>query len=253
MTREDAAIFEARCAALVDAVTRHSHTLGVALTKEAAEKVSPLVIWMSYLYRSVTEEHARPLLKGGQSAIIEALGCISLGLVRPAIFAMRTEIELIHSWMYFNDHPVEWDFAHQTGSKYPMLSQTRKYLSSYNRRFDERYNLLLRSKSRGMDNPYELLSIHVHAMTVGAMPSLHDLQSIVQGEALCRECVKLQQDVVNISPIRLRHGMPTDGRIFRAGSWMVSERDYRIRMCRICFDKVPVGQNPSGCWRCTLH
>lgn len=99
------------------------------------------------------------------------------------------------AWMFFNDHIVEWRYARDTGDKYPLYSQTWRYLSSYGRGFERRFDLLAKARSRRIKEPYSLLSIHVHSLTIPALPGAANIQSVVSDVARCEECVSLQADV----------------------------------------------------------
>jgi hypothetical protein len=50
----------------------------------------------------------RSLIGGAWSAAIEVVSAAYLGLMRSAIFSLRTHFELAYGWLYYRDHPVEW-------------------------------------------------------------------------------------------------------------------------------------------------
>src|ERR1700676_2613843 len=64
-----------------------------------------LLIWLGYLRSSVSRNVADRLLDATQATCIEVAGCLSNGFVRPAIFSIRSQLELLLAWVYFNDHP----------------------------------------------------------------------------------------------------------------------------------------------------
>ena len=180
---------------LQQAVTARCKNDGAALMTDLAERVGVLQQWLEYLDISVTNDDARPILIGTKSSLIEVAGCIGLGLVRPATMLMRTQIELMMAWIFFNDHPVEWRYSRETGERYPLYTQTWRYMCNFDKRFEQRFDLLARMKTRTLKEPYGLLSIHVHALTGPALPIAGTLPSIVAEVELCRECLRLQGEV----------------------------------------------------------
>ena len=55
------------------------------------------------------------MLVGLQTAAVEVAGFIAVGFVRPAIFALRGQIDLAAGWLYDKDHPLEWEHVVKTG------------------------------------------------------------------------------------------------------------------------------------------
>ena len=154
-----------------------------------------LMVWMGYLHVTVSKTVADRLLNAAQATIIEVAGSISLGLVRPAIFSIRSQLELLLAWVYFNDHPVEWNNFEKTGRDFPMRAVIVKYLHANGDRFSDRLKILNKVRARKEEDPYGLLSIYVHSISAAAGPLVGQLSTIVQNDDRCRECVTLQKEV----------------------------------------------------------
>jgi hypothetical protein len=115
--------------------------------------------------------------------------------VRPAIFSIRSQLELVLAWIYFNDHPVEWRNFEKTGKEFPMRGVLVKYFHANSDRFTDRLKILAKVRKRKDEDPYSLLSIYVHSVTAGAAPLVGQLSTVVQSATRCDECVKLQEEV----------------------------------------------------------
>src|SRR5262249_30115049 len=154
-----------------------------------------LLIWLAYLRSSISRQVADRLLDAAQGAAIEVAGCISHGLVRPAIFSIRAQLELLLAWIYFNDHAVEWQHFERTMRDFPTRADVLKYMRSQSDRFYDRLKLLHKTMKRKNEDPYSILSVHVHSISAVGAPSISDLSSIVQEKEICDQCVDLQKDV----------------------------------------------------------
>lgn len=181
--------------ALIVAVSNHSgKNLGKYLTDtNAASEV--LLSWLSYLRNNVSTGRVDELLDGSQAAIIEVAGCLSLGLVRPAIFSMRAQLEILLAWIYFNDHLVEWRSVFDGERDHPLRGQFLKYMKDYSGRFSKRFDILSKNRQRKNEDPYRILSIHVHCTSTFALPNIGPLSSLVKSDVECTECVQLQGEV----------------------------------------------------------
>ena len=91
--------------------------------------------WLGYLRNAQRSGAANELLDGFHGALIESAGCLAIGLVRPALFSMRAQVDILLAWLYFKDHRVEWEYVELTGEKYHLVSEVLKYLKIYDRRF----------------------------------------------------------------------------------------------------------------------
>ena len=180
---------------LREAVASHIRKEGcdILASHERATQLS--LAWLGYLRSAQTNGTADELLNGFHAAILEAAGCLAIGLVRPAVFSMRTQFDILFAWIYFKDHPVEWRHVELTGEKYHLVSEVRKYLGTFDRRFQKRFSLLRRQRTRGEEDPYRLLSAHVHSQNSATLPPLVGIEKLVQPKDRCLECVALQEEI----------------------------------------------------------
>lgn len=152
--------------------------------------------WLQYLNGSQRTKVADDLLDGAGSSIRESAACIALGLVRPALFSMRTHIDLLLAWLYFKDHPVEWRTLNETGEGYRLKREILDYLKDNFVGFRNRFSILTEVAERSTIDPYRLLSAHIHAQSAIVMPFANNLSDVVRGEKLSSECALLWRDVV---------------------------------------------------------
>ena len=177
------------------AINNHCETNKAIYLTNCVTATDLLLRWIGYLRISISRNVADRLLDAAQATCIEVAGCLSVGLVRPAIFSIRSQLELLLAWIYFNDHPIEWRHVQSYLDDFPMRAVNLKYMRSYNPRFFERFTMLVKYKTRKNDDPYGLLSIHVHSTSPSAAPTIGELQTLVQNTTRCNECVELQKDV----------------------------------------------------------
>jgi hypothetical protein len=91
------------------AVDSHLKAFGEQTVGEMEGAAAILVVWVHYLSCSKSRGVCDSLLDGTIACLREATACLALGLVRPAIFAIRTQLELTLAWIYYNDHHIEWN------------------------------------------------------------------------------------------------------------------------------------------------
>ena len=102
---------------------------------------------------------------------------------------------MILSWLYFKDHGVEWNHLRDTGQGFQTKTQVWKYIGEHGPKFRTRFKLLTQHRKRQEEDPYRLLSAHIHGQTDFTAPSVGPLVKLVAGTSLCAECVMLQRDV----------------------------------------------------------
>lgn len=177
------------------AAAEHCDTAGAELCAEVDRVSMPLLFWINYLRTGHLTGTADELISGMHSSIIEVAACLCLGLVRPAIFSIRAQVDMAVSWMYFKDHAVEWQHLQEEGQGFIMKKTGWLYLEDYYPNFKRRFEILDRNKRRQERDPYGLLSAHIHSQSGGAIPRLSDLKGVVKPVERSRECVLLQHEV----------------------------------------------------------
>ena len=188
------AALSAQLAQLVKLVSDNCGAQGVALVSksEAASRVE--LLWLQYLSGTQRTGTADCLLDGTSSAIREAVACLALGLVRPALSSLRLQIDLTLGWLYFKDHPVEWARVQATGDGFRLKTDLLKYMGESYDRFNARFGILRDCKTRTQDDPYRLLSAHIHGQSQYVLPQVQvpaDVVATVQAQS---EVVQLQQE-----------------------------------------------------------
>lgn len=185
----------------------------IALAETAA---SAQLLWLNYICTSQLTGTADCLVKGAYSSIRESAICIALGLVRPSVAAMRLQIDLALGWLYFRHHPVEWDRVQRSGDGFKLKSEILVYLKDNFPCFKHRLSLLEERKTRTLDDPYRLLSAHMHAQSESTVPQidapstmLANAQQRTEAVALLRECSEYISDVYWSIFAANRHALPS--------------------------------------------
>jgi hypothetical protein len=192
MTGQD---YAAQSQALSVRSAAHASSDGPALLEEMDSASKLLVAWTNYCAGASANTSAKVLLDGAQAAAREAAGCVALGLARPALFSLRAQIDMMMAWLFYRDHPVEWRHAERTAGDAKLRADVVKYLNTFIPRFKERFAILLSRRTRRSEEPYGILSAHVHSLTPTTVPRLSGLQSLVATKTLLNECVAIQADV----------------------------------------------------------
>lgn len=179
---------------LVKKVNEFSAVKGEVLVAGVAQKSMLFLQWFGYLGVSKTGV-ADELLDGAVSSLREVAACSALGLVRSALLAMRTEVDLVLSWLYFKDHPVEWEYVNSSGDGFRLKKEILEYLNRYYSGFGMRFGVLKDVKTRQELDPYRLLSAHIHAQSVMTLPLVNDLGDVVGKAEVAEDLIMLAHEV----------------------------------------------------------
>lgn len=180
---------------LISAIQKHASNAGIDLGIEHHDTLPIVLHWMDYLKQSELTGCCDEILDSLRATAVEASGCISLGLVRPAIFALRAQIDAAVAWLYFKDHPVEWDHLIRTGEGFKSRGEILEFFTKCVDKFSQRFSILSAHKKRTVDQPYRLLSAHIHGQSKQVVPTFKNLEAMVYPENRCKEAVKLQVEV----------------------------------------------------------
>ncbi|WP_433925606.1 hypothetical protein [Stenotrophomonas nematodicola] len=150
------------------------------------------ILWLQHLSSTRLTGTADCLLSGALSAIREGTACVALGLVRPALASLRLQVDLSLGWLYFKDHPVEWERVQKTGDGFKLKTELFKYLGEVNDGFGTRFALLRECKTRTQDDPYRLLSSHIHAQSEATVPEVAKPSDVVAAHNIQDDYIKLQ-------------------------------------------------------------
>lgn len=154
-----------------------------------------LLKWLAYLRTSEQTGCCDEMLISLQSCLVEAAGAIATGLVRYAIFSMRAQIDLTVAWLFYKDHPVEWNAVVASGEGFMLKGELLKHFSTYNGAFSTRLSLLEKSRRRTILDPYRLLSAHIHGQSSLVIPKFKNLKDLVHPIVRCDEAIRLQGEV----------------------------------------------------------
>ena len=182
-------------AALLAAASEYGATIGIERSRSVAAEAQPLLDWLSYLRQSEDTGVANALLDGTQGAIVETVGCLALGLVRPALSCLRSEIDMMLAWLYFKDHKVEWNRLRDTGRGFQTRANVLSYVNEHWPSFQSRFRLLAKQHTRSEEDPYRLLSAHIHGQTDFTAPKVGQLVELIGDAQMSADCVILQHDV----------------------------------------------------------
>jgi hypothetical protein len=166
----------------------------------------PLLKWLSYLRTSEATGCCDEMLGSMQGCLVETVGSIAMGLVRPAIFSMRSQIDLCVAWLFYKDHPIEWNAVVSSGDGFLLKRDVFEHFSTYKSQFDTRMNLLEKHRCRKIPDPYRLLSAHIHGQSTLVIPKFKSLEDMVYPEGSCNDALLLQKEVAEyISDILLSY------------------------------------------------
>lgn len=159
------------------------------------ERARLLLIWLELLSEHASERSAPELLEAAKAAVREAAALCAIGAVRPCLFSLRAQIDLVLGWIYFKDHPVEYFLVKRTGDGFVLKKEVLKYLHDHFDGFGKKIAILEKNIARSEVDPYRLLSAHVHAQSLHVIPRIGDLKDIVADRSLVDDCLSLQRDV----------------------------------------------------------
>jgi len=151
-----------------------------------------LLTWIGYFEASISNEVCDELLSAIRSSLIEVAACCTIGLVRPALFSIRLQIELFLAWLYFNDHAMEWRSVRDDEAEFPMRRKNLQYLAAHLKDFNGKLGALREASAYTGSDPYQLLSSYVHGTSASTLPTSEDLKAVVESVSLVEDCVELQ-------------------------------------------------------------
>ncbi|CAG9209381.1 conserved hypothetical protein [Paraburkholderia caribensis] len=167
---------------------------GVAVVALIDANSALVLQWLPYLDRLKTGV-ADELITGVASSLVEAAACAALGLVRPALFSMRTEIDVILTWLYFKDHRIEWENVNATGDGFKLKKEMFEYFTRYFDGFGERYGILKNTASRVELDTYRFLSAHIHSQSAITLPVANNLSEVVRDRKTGDELAEIAKAV----------------------------------------------------------
>lgn len=187
--------FASQTQGLVEAISQRALSTGAHVAHEMTVAADPLLEWLGYLRISELTGNCDECLDGVRSLILEGVCGASAGLYRSCLLSLRGQIDLALTWLFFKDHRIEWERVVRENEGYRLKKDVLEYLKSYYPKFDRRFDILKAKRKRNFEDPYRVLSAHVHSVGSSTIPSLTDFSDIVSSEEVCLDCVKIQIDV----------------------------------------------------------
>jgi hypothetical protein len=179
---------------LVTRCSENCKSRGIAVIDAAGDAARLQLLWLQYLTATKRTGTADCLLEGTKSAVHESTSCLALGLVRPSLNSLRLQIDLIFSWLYFKDHAVEWGRVQNTGDGFKLKQELLKYFGESFAGFGMRFGILKECKTRTQEDPYRLLSAHMHGQSQYALPQVQAPSDIVAPSQAQDEAIALQKE-----------------------------------------------------------
>lgn len=168
---------------------------GIELATLGEKSSREIMVWLQYFENTYTSTPAKPLLNGTRSALIETIGYISFGLGRAAINSIRTEIDLLLSFSYFCDHPVEWETVTSTGTGFMLRADIYKYYSTNNKQFSQNLEIVEKASGTSLTELYKILSAHIHAQSTYTIPKGNGIKDLIVKAEVVESIVELQEKV----------------------------------------------------------
>lgn len=181
------------CTNLVAAINSHVNEYGDHYLEAISRETELLRRWLEYLSKYEKTECADVLLDGVSTAVIEVAASLTAGFARVALASMRAQIDLVLSWLYFKDHPVEWARLESSGDGFMQKSELIRYLSERCvPSFGAKWNVLNQTRTRAIEDPFSLLSAHLHKQAGSTIVSIQDCAEVVCDGATCEDVIVLQ-------------------------------------------------------------
>lgn len=183
------AISKLQVVELTDSINSFSSQFGELICDEVEKNSSLLLRWLQYLGAYHLTGTADSLILAVGPAVREVAAMLAVGATRPALFSLRAQIDLVLTWLYFKDHSVEWNYVNSTGDGFKMKKDLIQYLATHYESFGLRYGILKNIKIRKEEEPYRLLSAHIHGQSSVVLPNGNKLSDSIRDESECRDCV----------------------------------------------------------------
>lgn len=186
---------KAQVEALILAVNDFSSANGEKLVRRSEEAAKLLLLWLELLKKYCLTGVADVLLEASAAAVREAAALLAIGAVRPCLFSLRAQIDLVLGWVFFKDHRVEYDLVNRTGDGFKLKRDILRYFTDSFPSYGEKIGLLGQIKTRKEVDPYRLLSAHIHAQSPYVVPAVNDLRDVIYVSGLAEDCIDIQLDV----------------------------------------------------------
>jgi hypothetical protein len=180
---------------LVQAISKKVSADGVEIAEQMTAAADLLMEWLGYLHQSEMTDCCDTFLEGIRSLVLEAVASATAGLYRSALFALRAQVDLTLSWLYFKDHPIEWAKVERESEGFKLKKDVFIYLTDHYPAFTKKFSTLEAAGTRADTDTYRILSAHIHSIGPNAMHLFSNFSDVVGDKQVCIELVELQADV----------------------------------------------------------
>lgn len=187
--------YATQASALVQAIEARLTSTGSEICAQMAEAADPVLEWLGHLHQTERTGIANHCLDGIRSLLLEATASAAAGLYRSTLLSLRGQIDLTFTWLYFKDHPIEWERLMRENKGFQLKSDVWHYLDKYVPRFNVKFEILKSHKLRDIADPFSVLSAHIHSTGLDTVPSIASFSDIISDNLICQECVTLQRNV----------------------------------------------------------
>ena len=181
---------EVQVQSLIESINNFSGISGANTCSSVESNSMILLHWIKHLTSYHLTGTADDLILAVGSSLREVAGSLSLGIIRPALFSLRSQIDLVLTWIYFKDHPVEWKYVNDSGDGFKMKKELITYLGVYHKFYGTRFGILNSIAKRKEDEPYRFLSAHIHGQSVAVLSNANNLSDLVRPSSECNECIE---------------------------------------------------------------
>lgn len=188
-------IHQNQVTSLVNEVNKFSNSYGAAISLEVENNSILLLQWIQYLNSYHLTGTADYLIAAIGPSLREVAATLAMGITRPALFSLRSQIDLILTWLYFKDHPKELDYVNSSSDGFKMKKELLTYLGTHYESFGLRYGILKKIATRSEEEPYRFLSAHIHGQSAAVLCTASELHDFVRPELECKDCVKAVHEV----------------------------------------------------------
>jgi hypothetical protein len=122
---------------------------------------------------------AQSLLVGAKVALLEAATAWAIGSNCGAASSLRAYIENTFAWLYYKDHPVEFQTILTKHADMMLPKSVQNYIKNIDEGFEKAYNLISRKRVRTSEYYYTDVSQFVHAHPSFALRSENIEESAV--------------------------------------------------------------------------
>ncbi|GJD47226.1 hypothetical protein AFCDBAGC_5118 [Methylobacterium cerastii] len=154
MTESGEAIFER---------VRQNLAVAEGSLNEIQSSLPRTISWIQREWMIANQNHARALLTGAKISLLEAGTAWAIGSNRGAASSLRVFTENTIAWLYYKDHPVEYNMVIVNGADLLLPKAVQSYLKLVDLGFEKNYSLLSKYAKRSTEYFYTAVSQFVHA------------------------------------------------------------------------------------------